>query len=73
MPERGQLHLLARLEGLPRELRLAVDLGGVGRDPLLAEGAQGVAELSLHVGQGESRVLHPLILAELIGYTGGLP
>ena len=64
MPRAGQLHLLAGLERLPRELGVAVDLGRVGRHLLLAEGAQGVAELPLDVGQGEGRVAHRPILAE---------
>ncbi len=61
--ERGQLHLLAGLEGLPRELGVAVGLGRVRRHLLLGEGAHGLAEVPLDVGQGEGRRAHSAILA----------
>ena len=61
--ERRQLHLLAGLERLPRELGVAVGLGGVRRHLLLAEGAHGLAEVPLDVGQGEGRRAHSAILA----------
>ena len=53
MPIPGELHLPARLEPVPRERRVAVDLGGVRSDPFLGHGAQCRAELLLVPGQGE--------------------
>ena len=62
-----QLQLNAGLERLPRELGGAVDLGGLGGDPLLGELPEGVTELALDVGQSEVGGFHPHILAEPIG------
>ena len=62
--EGRKLHLDAGLEGVPGERRRAVDLGGLGGDPLLGELAEGVAELALDVGQGKVRSFHRTILAE---------
>ena len=49
----GQLHLDARLEAVPGERGVAVDVGRVGGDPLLGHLAHGTPELVVGVGEGE--------------------
>ena len=59
MPRDGKLELDAGVEGLLGIGGLPVRLGGVGRDPVLGELAEGVPELPVGLGQGEIGRIHP--------------
>jgi hypothetical protein len=67
--DRLEVRLDQRLVHVPGELGGAVDLGRAGRDLVVGQGADGLAERVVLLGQGERReiIAHPLMVDRLTG------